>query len=225
MRAPSSSAAASSAARPPITWPSWAGRTRSSSSGTSSRPARRTTRPGSSGSCAPAPTSRSCSASRSRSTTRSRRRPGLASGWKMNGGLRLACNQARWIELKRQATTRAVLWPGDAAAHAARGARAVAADGHRRPGRRGLPADRRPGESLRHHPVAGQGRAPARRAHLSRTPRCSASSSSAAACGGAHHTRARELRSGGELRRPMGAAGRRCWRASTCRWSRCSTST
>jgi len=30
---------------------------------------------------------------------------GLASGWKMNGGLRLACNQDRWIELKRQATT------------------------------------------------------------------------------------------------------------------------
>jgi sarcosine dehydrogenase len=30
---------------------------------------------------------------------------GLVSGWKMNGGLRLACNQARWIELKRQATS------------------------------------------------------------------------------------------------------------------------
>ncbi len=30
---------------------------------------------------------------------------GLASGWKMNGGLRLACNASRWIELKRQATT------------------------------------------------------------------------------------------------------------------------
>ena len=30
---------------------------------------------------------------------------GLATGWKMNGGLRLACNAARWIELKRQATT------------------------------------------------------------------------------------------------------------------------
>jgi sarcosine dehydrogenase len=30
---------------------------------------------------------------------------GLASGWKMNGGLRLACTPARWIELKRQATT------------------------------------------------------------------------------------------------------------------------
>ncbi len=30
---------------------------------------------------------------------------GLASGWKMNGGLRLACTKARWIELKRQATS------------------------------------------------------------------------------------------------------------------------
>ncbi len=30
---------------------------------------------------------------------------GLATGWKMNGGLRLACNQERWTEVKRQATT------------------------------------------------------------------------------------------------------------------------
>lgn len=30
---------------------------------------------------------------------------GLASGWKQNGGLRLACNEERWTELKRQATT------------------------------------------------------------------------------------------------------------------------
>ena len=30
---------------------------------------------------------------------------GLATGWKMNGGLRLACNEARWIEVRRQATT------------------------------------------------------------------------------------------------------------------------
>ena len=29
---------------------------------------------------------------------------GLATGWKMNGGLRLACNQERWTEVKRQAT-------------------------------------------------------------------------------------------------------------------------
>lgn len=29
---------------------------------------------------------------------------GLATGWKMNGGLRLACNAERWTEVKRQAT-------------------------------------------------------------------------------------------------------------------------
>ncbi len=30
---------------------------------------------------------------------------GLATGWKMNGGLRLACNEERWTEVRRQATT------------------------------------------------------------------------------------------------------------------------
>jgi 4-methylaminobutanoate oxidase (formaldehyde-forming) len=30
---------------------------------------------------------------------------GIGSGWKMNGGLRLACNAERWTEVKRQATT------------------------------------------------------------------------------------------------------------------------
>ena len=30
---------------------------------------------------------------------------GLATGWKMNGGLRLACNDERWNEVRRQATT------------------------------------------------------------------------------------------------------------------------
>ena len=30
---------------------------------------------------------------------------GLGTGWKMNGGLRLACNEDRWIEVQRQATT------------------------------------------------------------------------------------------------------------------------
>jgi 4-methylaminobutanoate oxidase (formaldehyde-forming) len=30
---------------------------------------------------------------------------GLATGWKRNGGLRLACNRERWTEVKRQATT------------------------------------------------------------------------------------------------------------------------
>ena len=30
---------------------------------------------------------------------------GLSTGWKMNGGLRLACNEERWTEVRRQATT------------------------------------------------------------------------------------------------------------------------
>ena len=30
---------------------------------------------------------------------------GLGTGWKMNGGLRLACNEDRWIEVKRHTTT------------------------------------------------------------------------------------------------------------------------
>jgi 4-methylaminobutanoate oxidase (formaldehyde-forming) len=30
---------------------------------------------------------------------------GLGTGWKMNGGLRLACNRERWTEVRRQATT------------------------------------------------------------------------------------------------------------------------
>lgn len=30
---------------------------------------------------------------------------GLATGWKMNGGLRLACNEERWTEVRRQAMT------------------------------------------------------------------------------------------------------------------------
>lgn len=33
------------------------------------------------------------------------RETGLATGWKKHGGLQLACNQERWTELKRQATT------------------------------------------------------------------------------------------------------------------------
>ncbi len=33
------------------------------------------------------------------------RETGLATGWKRNGGLRLACNEERWTEIRRQATT------------------------------------------------------------------------------------------------------------------------
>ena len=81
------------------------------------RPARPGMPPGWSASSAPAPTSPSSSAIRSRSTTGWRRRPGLATGWKTNGGLRLACNAERWTEVKRQATTARSLRPRDAAAH------------------------------------------------------------------------------------------------------------
>ena len=45
---------------------------------------------------------------------------GQATGWKMNGGLRLACNAERWTEVKRQATTAHSLRPRDAPAVAAR---------------------------------------------------------------------------------------------------------
>ncbi|MDH3742092.1 MAG: FAD-dependent oxidoreductase, partial [Hyphomicrobiales bacterium] len=37
--------------------------------------------------------------------TRLEAETGLATGWKQNGGLRLACNEERWTEIKRQATT------------------------------------------------------------------------------------------------------------------------
>lgn len=37
--------------------------------------------------------------------TRLEAETGLGTGWKMNGGLRLACTQDRWTEVKRQATT------------------------------------------------------------------------------------------------------------------------
>jgi len=37
--------------------------------------------------------------------TRLEQETGLATGWKQNGGLRLACNDERWTEIKRQATT------------------------------------------------------------------------------------------------------------------------
>ena len=90
---------------------------------------------------------------------------GLATGWKMNGGLRLACNAERWTEVKRQATTRAFLRPRDASALAEGSAGPLAADDDRRRGRRGLPADRRPGEPERHRAGAGARRAQRRRHH------------------------------------------------------------
>ncbi len=87
---------------------------------------------------------------------------GLETGWKMTGCLRLARNQDRWTEYRRLATT----------------ARSFGMEMHlvspdevkrmwplmddSRPRRRELAADRRAGEPLGHHAVAGQGRADAR---------------------------------------------------------------
>ena len=56
---------------------------------------------------------------------------------------------------------RAQLRPRDAPLVARRGQGPLAADGRLRPGRRRLPADRRPGQPLGHHPGAGEGRPPA----------------------------------------------------------------
>ena len=103
--ASSSSAAASSAAPPPTTSAPWARTRCCSSSATSSPPAPPGTPPASSASSAPTPTSPSSSATPSRLYDRLEAETGLATGWKMNGGLRLACTPERWTEVKRQATT------------------------------------------------------------------------------------------------------------------------
>ncbi len=86
---------------------------------------------------------------------------GLETGWKMTGCLRLATNEDRWTEYRRLATTARsfgmemhLLSPEEVK-------RDVAADGCVRSGRRKLAADRRAGQPVRHHPVAGQGRADA----------------------------------------------------------------
>ena len=70
---------------------------------------------------------------------------GLATGWKMTGCLRLATNEDRWTEYRRLATTARsfgmdmqLVSPAEVEAH-------VAADGGRRPRRRLVAADRRPG--------------------------------------------------------------------------------
>ena len=54
---------------------------------------------------------------------------GLATGWKMNGGLRLACTAERWTEVRRQATHGALVRAGDASAFRQGGTGFMAADG------------------------------------------------------------------------------------------------
>ena len=72
---------------------------------------------------------------------------GLATGWKMTGCLRLACQRRSLDRDQAAGDDGAQLRPGHASAFARRGEDAVAADGRRGPRRRLLPADRRPGQA------------------------------------------------------------------------------
>ena len=107
---------------------------------------------------------------------------GQATGWKRNGGLRLACTPDRWTEVRRQATTAHSFGLEMHLLSAARGAGAVAADDGRGRGGRRVPAHRRPGQPVGHHPGPGQGRAHGRRDLARRRRRSRASSWSWAAC-------------------------------------------
>ena len=99
---------------------------------------------------------------------------------------------------------------GHAPAVAGRGQGDVAADGRRRSRRRELPADRRAGQSLRHRPVARQGRAHARREASSKASRVTGFEMEGGRIIAVRHERgAHRLREGGQLRRPVGAADRR----------------
>ena len=70
---------------------------------------------------------------------------GLATGWKRNGGLRLACNADRWIEVKRQADDRPSFGLEMHLLATERGAGALAAHECRRRRRRRIPPRRRAG--------------------------------------------------------------------------------
>ena len=91
---------------------------------------------------------------------------GLTTGFRQNGSLSLALSGERLEELKRQATMGKV-WGVEAwMVTPCRGAREVSAD--RPEGRHRRPVDprQRPGRPRQHRAGAGQGRPPARRAHL-----------------------------------------------------------
>ena len=150
---------------------------------------------------------------------------GLATGWKMTGCLRLATNEDRWTEYRRLATTARSfgmemellspaevkrMWPlmevGDLV-----GASWLPTDGQASP--------------VRHHPVAGQGRAHARREALRGRRASPASRWTATASPPSTPPTARCAARRWSTAPAVGAAGRRAWPASTCRCSRSSTST
>ena len=91
---------------------------------------------------------------------------GLATGFRQNGSLSLALSAERLEELKRQATMGKV-WGVEALyAVARRGARQISADRPEGRDRRLVDTRQRPGRSRQRRAGAGQGRPPARRAHL-----------------------------------------------------------
>ena len=84
---------------------------------------------------------------------------GQATGWKRNGGLRLACTADRWTEVRRQATTAHSFGLEMHLLSASEAQELWPLDDRRGRGRCRVPADRRPGQPVGHHPGAGQGRA------------------------------------------------------------------
>ena len=151
---------------------------------------------------------------------------GLATGWKRNGGLRLACNEDALDRGETPGDHRAQLRAGDASPHAQGGAGALAADEGRRRGRRRIPAHRRPGEPDRHRAGARQGCAHAPASRSAKTCAVTGIASRRTRCAASRPTEGSSpARSSSICARPMVARDRRAWRASTCRSSRCSINT
>ena len=95
---------------------------------------------------------------------------GQATGWKRNGGLRLACNPERLTEIKRQATTAHSFGLEMHVLSPARGEGAMADHGHQRCRGCRVSPHRRPGQSLRSRAGVGQGRAHAGRENYRGVP-------------------------------------------------------
>ena len=146
---------------------------------------------------------------------------GLETGWKMTGCLRLACNEDRWTEYKRLATTAQSFGMEMHLLSPAEVKKMWPLLDIERSGRRDVPADRRTGQPFRHHPVARQGCSHARGADSSKVCASTGSRSKEGRVvavltnQGTHR-----LRDGRQLRRAVGAADRRHGRRSACRCSR-----
>ena len=197
---------------------------RAARAGTSSPPARPGMRRAWSGSCARRPRSPRCCKYSVELYKRLEAETGLATGWKMTGCLRLATNAGPLDRDQAAGDDGAKLRHGDAAAVAGRGARRMwpLMDVSDLVGASFLPTDGQ-AKPLRHHPVAGQGRAHAWRADHRGCARSPASTST-------RRPRRRRSRPTDGRRSPArrwstapgNGRGRSArWPASTCRCSRC----